>query len=171
MHPSSPTARRATRRAWASSVATIRNLCCERNSSWCCKLCSVSDALATGNDSRVTAESEPLLCPMCDYDLRGQVEPRCPECGYRFDFDELRDATRRLHPYLFEHHPKRNIRSFLETLLGGLRPKRFWTLLHPAQRSSPRRLALYFFIICTIALFPLAFHAIGRMAQLHQQRE
>ena len=25
------------------------------------------------------------ICAECDYDLRGQVEPRCPECGRAFD--------------------------------------------------------------------------------------
>lgn len=28
---------------------------------------------------------EDVRCPLCDYDLRGLTEPRCPECGYRFD--------------------------------------------------------------------------------------
>jgi hypothetical protein len=92
---------------------------------------------------------------MCDYDLRGQVEPRCPECGYRFEWDELRDPTRRWHPYLFEHHPRRPIRSFLRTLDGGLRPRRFWTTLHPAQPSSPARLAAYLSIVVLVALIPL----------------
>ena len=25
------------------------------------------------------------LCPTCGYDIRGQIEPRCPECGETFD--------------------------------------------------------------------------------------
>ena len=73
-----------------------------------------------------------LHCPMCDYDLRGQIEPRCPECGYRFDWDELRDPTRRVHQYLFELHPERNVWSFVRTLLGGLRPRhgaKVWLLV------------------------------------------
>ncbi len=28
---------------------------------------------------------EDILCPLCEYDLRMLAEPRCPECGYRFD--------------------------------------------------------------------------------------
>ena len=32
-----------------------------------------------------------LPCPACDYDLRGQTDPRCPECGRTFaSIDELR---------------------------------------------------------------------------------
>ena len=52
------------------------------------------------------AEAETLHCPLCEYNLRGLSEPRCPECGYRFEWAELRDPSRRLHPYLFEHHPE-----------------------------------------------------------------
>jgi hypothetical protein len=115
----------------------------------------VSKAPAAGNDHGVTAEAELLYCPMCEYDLRGQIEPRCSECGYRFDWDELRDPTRRLHPYLFEHHAERNVWSWWRTLTGALRPRRFWRLLHPSQPSRPRRLAIYLLIIVLIALVPL----------------
>ena len=32
-----------------------------------------------------------LPCPTCDYDLRAQIEPRCPECGRAFaSIEELR---------------------------------------------------------------------------------
>ncbi|MEZ6194085.1 MAG: hypothetical protein R3C45_22795 [Phycisphaerales bacterium] len=31
-----------------------------------------------------------LCCPMCDYDLTGTTEPRCPECGKGFDPAALR---------------------------------------------------------------------------------
>lgn len=86
---------------------------------------------------------EAVRCPLCDYDLRGLTEPRCPECGYRFAWADLTDPARRRHRYLFEHHPEHGVWSFVMTLLGGLRPARFWTSIHPAQRSSPRRLALY----------------------------
>src|SRR5881409_436100 len=102
-----------------------------------------------------TVTSDALRCPMCDYDLRGQVEPRCPECGYRFDWDELRDPARRLHPYLFEHHPERNLWSLWRTFLGGLRPRRFWSTLYPAQPSRPWRLRLYFLIVCLVCALPL----------------
>ena len=63
---------------------------------------------------------ESICCPLCEYNLRGLSEPRCPECGYRFDWDALLDPTKRLHPYLFEHHPERNVRSFVRTFLGGV---------------------------------------------------
>src|SRR4051794_2250110 len=73
-----------------------------------------------------------LDCPLCGYSLRGLAAavpdaPRCPECGYRFEWAELLVARQHRHPYLFEQHPERNARSFLRTLLGGLRPARFWS--------------------------------------------
>src|SRR4051812_24212148 len=87
-----------------------------------------------------------VLCPLCDYNLRGLTEARCPECGAKFDWEELRDPTRRMHPYLFEHHPERPFDSFVRTLLAGFRPGRFWKTLFPSQPSRPRRLMLYWMI-------------------------
>jgi len=107
-----------------------------------------------------TVQSE-ILCPLCDYNLRGLIEPRCPECGYRFEWADLIDPARRRHPYLFEHHPHRRIWSFYRTLKGGLRPKKFWTSLHPAQPSHVRRLVVYW-IVCNLGflLLPLATVAV-----------
>jgi|CXWL01.1.fsa_nt_gi hypothetical protein len=90
--------------------------------------------------------TEDIHCVLCDYNLRGLAESRCPECGYRFEWADLLDPRRRVHPYLFEHHPERSFWSFKKTLLGGLRPKRFWRTLHPIQPSRPRRLLLYWFL-------------------------
>src|SRR5262245_51548252 len=97
---------------------------------------------------------EELTCPLCDYNLRGLADPRCPECGYAFAWPDLIDPTRRRHPYLFEHHHKRNIWSFFKTLFGGLRPRRFWTTLNPAQPSRPFRLAIYAVITCCFLMLP-----------------
>src|SRR5437867_9803555 len=89
------------------------------------------------------SDREDVRCPLCDYNLRGLSEPRCPECGYQFVWDEVLDPARRKHPYLFEHHPEANVASFFRTLLGGLRPRRFWSSLLPVQPSRPRRLLMY----------------------------
>jgi hypothetical protein len=96
-----------------------------------------------------------VFCPLCEYDLRGLAEPRCPECGYRFTWEELNDPARRLHPFLFEHHPERNAWSFRQTLLGGLRPGRFWRTLFPTQPSRPRRLVVYWLIASCFAMLPV----------------
>ena len=90
-------------------------------------------------------------CPLCEYSLRGLTEPRCPECGRRFEWADLTDPSRRKHPYLFEHHPERNVWSLVRTLVGGLRPGRFWRSLSPVQPSRPGRLAVYF----VLAVLPL----------------
>ena len=110
------------------------------------------------------AVGEQLLCPLCDYDLRGLTEPRCPECGYAFDWADLRDPARRKHRYLFEHHPERNVRSFVRTMIGGLLPRRFWTGLLPSQPSRPRRLAIYALLIFIGALLPLLLFALREIS-------
>jgi hypothetical protein len=94
-------------------------------------------------------------CPLCEYNLRGLIEPRCPECGYRFDWPELLDPTKRLHPYLFEHHPERKFRAFRQTLVGGLLPRRFWKSLLPIQPTFPRRLLAYW-LAAAVAYLVLA---------------
>lgn len=116
---------------------------------------SETGASATPTDASSTvagppdwdARKEEVYCPLCAYNLRGLTQPRCPECGYRFAWPEILDARFRLHPYLFEHHPDRNVWSFVRTLIGGLRPRRFWTSLHPAQPSRPRRLLMYWLLV------------------------
>ena len=103
------------------------------------------------------AAARDVACPLCAYDLRGLAEPRCPECGFRFEWADLLDPAKRKHPYLFEHHPERNVRSFLATLWGGLRPRKFWTSLYPSQRSDARRLMLYAVVVASFpVLLPAA---------------
>jgi hypothetical protein len=93
-----------------------------------------------------------LGCPLCDYNLRGLTDPRCPECGYQFQWRDLTDPARRVHPYIFEQHPNRNIWSFIRTAIGGLRPWKFWSSLRPDQTSRPRRMIVYWFISMVITL-------------------
>ena len=101
--------------------------------------------------------TELITCPMCTYNLRGLVEPRCPECGYRFTWPDMLDARRRLHRYLFEHHPEKNLRSFLQTAFAGWLPRRFWTSLHPFQPSNPGRLIRYW--ACAVTVYALSLAA------------
>jgi hypothetical protein len=96
------------------------------------------------------AQREDLACPLCGYNLRGLREPRCPECGYRFAWADLTDPARRLHPYLFEHHPERNWRSFWKTAAGGMRPVGFWTSLLPTHPSRRKRLQLYWAVVMLV---------------------
>jgi hypothetical protein len=110
---------------------------------------------------------EGLVCPMCEYSLRGLEEPRCPECGFTFLWVDLLDPARRRHPYIFEHHPNRNVWSFVKTLLGSLLPGRFWGSLLPSQPSRPRRLWLYATITTGIAFVTLAFELLRETIQTH----
>jgi len=87
-----------------------------------------------------------ILCPLCDYNLRGLSEARCPECGYQFDWEEVIAASHR-HPYLFEHHPRRNVWSFFSTLVHSAGPSKFWSRLQPTHRLMPERMLLYWFVI------------------------
>jgi hypothetical protein len=93
-----------------------------------------------------TSISHEVLCPLCEYNLRGLNTPRCPECGYPFEWTEILDQRRQNHPYLFEHHPEQNFKSFWQTAAGACRPRQFWISLHPGQRSRLWRLFLYWFL-------------------------
>ena len=84
-----------------------------------------------------------IKCPMCDYNLRGLIAPTCPECGYRFQWDRVLYPIRYLHPYLFEHHPDRNIGSFVQTQTRNFRPFGFWKTIDPSQPLNVRRLMIY----------------------------
>ena len=99
-----------------------------------------------------TTVQRDVLCPLCNYNLRGLVEPRCPECGYRFDWDELLHPERLLQEYLFESRPEHNGRAFFHTLFKSLRPKKFWSTISPSQRPSARRLVLYWALACIPAV-------------------
>lgn len=100
--------------------------------------------------SAVTRE---VHCPLCEYNLRGLVEPRCPECGCSFQWAEIFNPSLQVHPYLIEHHPRRPVRSGWLTLRGGLRPQRFWTQLKPVHTVYPRRILGYWvlMILATLA--------------------
>jgi hypothetical protein len=92
-----------------------------------------------------------LTCPLCDYNLRGLSEPRCPECGFKFQWRELLDTSK--HPYLFEHHRHRRAWSFFRTLSGGLLPRRFWRKLRPSHEINRRRLIQYWMLAVGLLIF------------------
>jgi hypothetical protein len=93
-----------------------------------------------------SASTPELCCPLCEYNLRGLDQPRCPECGFSFSWSELIRGLSEQHPYLFEHQTQRNIWSFWKTYWNDCRPQRFWKQLNPAHPVRTRRLLLYWFI-------------------------
>jgi len=99
---------------------------------------------------------ETITCPLCGYELRGLTDPLCPECGYRFHWPDLLDPTRRVHPWLFEHHPRHNLWSFAKTLVRNFQPGKFWTHLHPGQPSKPKRLVMYWVPGAVLTMLPAA---------------
>ena len=92
-----------------------------------------------------------VCCPLCDYNLRGLSEPRCPECGYRFDWEPLIHPPP-AHAYLFEHHPEQNVRSFFRTWFAGLRPARFWREVQPIDVPRVGRLIVYWIAAMSLIL-------------------
>lgn len=101
-----------------------------------------------------------VQCPLCLYNLRGLNDPRCPECGCRFEWAEVLDP-RRSHPYIFEHHPNRKTWSFFRTLWGGLRARRFWTTLRPSHAVMPRRLMSYWLLCSYFVVLALLAELLG----------
>jgi hypothetical protein len=110
-----------------------------------------------------------LHCPLCEYNLRGLTESRCPECGFGFTWAELLDALKNKHPYLFEYGRGRNIKTLCKTWWRTSLPRRFWREVNPAQNVKVGRLILYWVIasLAVVGLFviPLVWPAI-QVAQL-----
>jgi hypothetical protein len=96
-----------------------------------------------------------LRCPLCDYNLRGLAEPRCPECGYRFAWDAIRAQARERREFFFEHDHRDRARAFLRTALRALLPRRFWRHLQPAVPYSARLLGVYASVVPVVASLPL----------------
>jgi hypothetical protein len=120
-------------------------------------------------EANAAAGEEGLACPLCDYSLRGLTTPRCPECGYSFDWDELRNQTK-YHPYLFEHAVRRRVRSFFKTLWHGLWPWRFWQDVRPTHEVFESRLGVYWAAIMLLSVLAFASPAIHFAVRLCRER-
>lgn len=105
-------------------------------------------------------------CPLCDYNLRGLIDPRCPECGYSFAWDAVLNPDKYRHPYLFEHHPDRKIASFFKTLIHQAKPQNFWRKLDATRRLYPRRIVLYWALCCLPLLLPIVAAACQYAVQM-----
>jgi hypothetical protein len=57
-----------------------------------------------------------LRCPQCDYNLTGLSNPRCPECGQKFNWDQVRRAAANPPRIFFERvHGWRKVPGFFVT--------------------------------------------------------
>ncbi len=90
---------------------------------------------------------ENARCPICDYRLQGLSEPRCPECGESFEWDDLRRPLFRCHRYLYEDQD--GVRSSFSraclTYLAAHFPARFWQSIvreRPIRRDRLARFCL-----------------------------
>jgi len=101
--------------------------------------------------STSSVEDTDLHCPLCEYNLRGLTEPRCPECGHAFDWNELREATTNRHPWLFENQ-RRGVRGFLANWRRSLVPGRFWKSIRTSHSPDRRRLILYFVALTILSM-------------------
>lgn len=118
--------------------------------------------------TNLTAEPD-LHCPLCDYNLRGLAEPRCPECGYGAEsWYLLRERIRSTHPYLFEHHPERSFSSLSRTLWKGLIPWRFWRSVQPYHELRLRRLVAYWLLTSLAPLVAAGALYAHAAIQLHR---
>lgn len=122
-------------------------------------------SLAAPDWETITRE---VKCPLCGYNLRGLSEPRCPECGCQFQWPSVLDPDKDRHPYLFEHHPKRSIRSFFQTLFHQLKPSKFWRKLEPSHRPQAGRIVLYWFL-CSLAILLPVIVGFVEVVRYHSQ--
>lgn len=101
-----------------------------------------------------------IQCSRCGYNLRGLDRPRCPECGLQFEWEDVFLPERRPHPYLYEHHQGDDrLRRFRKTLLGALRPIKFWRTMritHLHRRGPLVTFAACAFAIVTAEAFVIA---------------
>lgn len=87
--------------------------------------------------------TEPLHCPQCGYDLRGQTLERCPECGFRYDRPGLE--------YLEEEALQRCLSPLVDAvnvLLVGILLSTIG--LFPFILPSPYRMFLPQFLVLTL---------------------
>ena len=110
-------------------------------------------------DSTTAHESQ---CPLCGYDLRGQMQQwrhscpldgHCVECGYDFEWADLLSPKHQPPAWHveFARGPTRLCTSILASFWASLRPTLLWQRLKPSHPPSIKRLVRYVFIQCCLA--------------------
>jgi hypothetical protein len=100
-------------------------------------------------------------CAECGYQLHGLTEPRCPECGTPFSWDDVLAAARSRQNRLIEHwrrHPI--IRTLLRTWwLAAFRPRKLWAQfsVHDPPKVGP----LMVFVLLQWLVFAFGWRAMA----------
>ncbi len=91
-----------------------------------------------------------LRCPRCRYNLTGLAQPRCPECGTVFDWEDVRRAADPTPTIAFERARGRHrVPAFLWTALTVLFAP--WVFARQVVRRARLRSALGFAALCLAA--------------------
>ena len=115
-----------------------------------------SDIPALNNPPDWSDVTRPIVCPSCEYDLRGLSNAVCPECGHHFVWREVIEANLGDHHLSFELRPRVGLGVFFATACRTFTPMRFFETLQLRQRAVPRRLVLYSVIVTLFTLAGLA---------------
>jgi hypothetical protein len=108
-------------------------------------------ALAQAAAPDWTTIDREIACPLCEYNLRGLADPRCPECGHQFHWDDVLQPEAAVR-WLFEHTPQPGIAAFWRTFIRALWPWRFWRTVKSTHAVRPPRLWGFLFRIVFINL-------------------
>ncbi|MBK8267438.1 MAG: hypothetical protein IPK83_03695 [Planctomycetes bacterium] len=93
-------------------------------------------------------------CSRCGYNLRTLEKPRCPECGFEFEWSDLLSLARARLTDLFEYqYRRRPVRSWCSTFWRSFRPARFWPSVSIHSQIIP--LPLWIHLSSVIPLFYL----------------
>lgn len=83
-----------------------------------------------------------ICCSRCGYELRMLSEPRCPECGFLFDWRQLLTAvyTEQAGTYYEQNWTRHPFRAVFRTFFRSLRPAKFWSSVSIHERIQPKPL-------------------------------
>lgn len=90
-----------------------------------------------------------LRCPECEYNLTGLTEPRCPECGVVFDWEEVRRAVANPPRIAFERAKRWNkVPAFFVTWVTVLFAP--WIFARQIVQHASLRHGLVFGVACFV---------------------